>query len=60
LAKEQDGLLTRHVFAEVPVRVEYQLTPLGRSLQAPIEAVTEWAEEHVNDVLAIREAMSGS
>jgi DNA-binding HxlR family transcriptional regulator len=44
---ERDGLLTRQVFAEVPPRVEYTLTPLGHSLTAPIEAVTDWAESHV-------------
>jgi DNA-binding HxlR family transcriptional regulator len=44
---ECDGLLTREVFAEVPPRVEYTLTPLGRSLISPISAVTEWAETHV-------------
>jgi DNA-binding HxlR family transcriptional regulator len=44
---ERDGLLTREVFAEVPPRVEYTLTPLGRSLISPISAVTEWAETHV-------------
>jgi DNA-binding HxlR family transcriptional regulator len=44
---ERDGLLTREVFAEVPPRVEYALTPLGRSLISPISAVTEWAETHV-------------
>jgi DNA-binding HxlR family transcriptional regulator len=57
-AMQRDGLLTRHVFAEVPPRVEYRLTPLGRSLQAPIEAVTEWAEEHVNEVMAARDAIT--
>jgi DNA-binding HxlR family transcriptional regulator len=44
---ERDGLLTREVFAEVPPRVEYTLTPMGRSLISPISAVTEWAESHV-------------
>jgi DNA-binding HxlR family transcriptional regulator len=44
---ERDGLLTREVFAEVPPRVEYTLTPLGRSLISPISAVADWAETHV-------------
>jgi DNA-binding HxlR family transcriptional regulator len=44
---ERDGLLTREVFAEVPPRVEYTLTPMGRSLISPISAVTEWAETHM-------------
>ncbi|MFB9896105.1 winged helix-turn-helix transcriptional regulator [Planobispora takensis] len=55
-AMAADGLLTRHVFAEVPPRVEYELTPLGQSLQAPIRAVTDWAEQHVNEVMAARES----
>jgi hypothetical protein len=43
------------VFAEVPPRVEYTLTPLGRSLTAPLFALYEWAEEHFDDVVAARE-----
>lgn len=53
-AMERDGLLTRRVYAEVPPRVEYRLTRLGRSLQAPIEAVTAWAERHVAEIVAAR------
>ena len=33
---ERDGMLTRHVYAEVPPRVEYELTPLGRGLTEPV------------------------
>ncbi|WP_242890036.1 winged helix-turn-helix transcriptional regulator [Actinomadura litoris] len=54
-AMERDGLLTRQVFAEVPPRVEYALTPLGHSLRGPIEAVAEWAQENVGAVIAARE-----
>ncbi|GAA4050807.1 winged helix-turn-helix transcriptional regulator [Nonomuraea soli] len=53
-AMARDGLLTRHVFAEVPPRVEYELTELGHSLRAPIQAITDWAEEHVLQVMASR------
>ncbi|WP_067490520.1 winged helix-turn-helix transcriptional regulator [Actinomadura hibisca] len=52
---ERDGLLTREVFAEVPPRVEYELTGLGRSLQVPIRAVSDWAEQHVHAVMAARD-----
>jgi DNA-binding HxlR family transcriptional regulator len=52
---ERDGLLTREVFAEVPPRVEYTLTPLGRSLIAPISAVSEWAEAHVPAITEAQE-----
>jgi len=44
---ERDGLVTREVFAEVPPRVVYALTPVGESLIKPITAVSDWAEEHL-------------
>jgi DNA-binding HxlR family transcriptional regulator len=52
---ERDGLVSRTVFAEVPPRVEYALTPLGRSLTAPLFALFEWADEHLEDVAAARQ-----
>lgn len=54
-ALERDGLLTRTVYAEVPPRVEYTLTELGRSLRDPLTTVQEWAERNVSRVLAARE-----
>ena len=53
-ALERDGLVTRKVYAEVPPRVEYALTPTGRSLREPLLAVQEWAEKHVGGILAAR------
>ena len=55
-ALERDGILTRTVYAQVPPRVEYQLTDLGHSLVTPIVAVQEWAECHVSHVLVARES----
>ncbi|KND37615.1 winged helix-turn-helix transcriptional regulator [Streptomyces acidiscabies] len=52
---ERDGIVTRHSYAEVPPRVEYELTDLGRSLHAPLEALGRWAEEHMAEVMAARE-----
>jgi DNA-binding HxlR family transcriptional regulator len=43
---ERDGLLTRTVFPTIPPRVEYELTPLGRTLLEPITALEEWAKKH--------------
>lgn len=40
---ERDGLLTRTVAASVPLRVEYSLTEVGRSLRAPIIGLITWA-----------------
>lgn len=53
---ERDGLVTRTVFPEVPVRVEYALTEAGRSLQAPLRALEEWSIEHLSDVSASQQA----
>ena len=52
---ERDGLVTRTIFAEVPPRVEYELTPLGSSLLEPIRVNRQWAETHLNDVLEARD-----
>lgn len=49
---QRDGLITREVFAEVPPRVVYTLTPLGESLIGPIRAVSNWAEEHMPAISA--------
>lgn len=40
---ERDGLITRTVYPTVPPRVDYELTPLGRSLLVPVSALGEWA-----------------
>ena len=47
---ERDGLVTRTIYAEVPPRVEYALTPLGKTLCAPIRAIREWAETNIESV----------
>lgn len=40
---ERDGLVTRTMFPTIPPRVDYELTDLGRSLRAPVEALGLWA-----------------
>ena len=47
---ERDGLVERHVYAEVPVRVEYSLTALGWSATELLIALADWADEHVGEV----------
>jgi DNA-binding HxlR family transcriptional regulator len=53
---ERDGLIARQAYAEVPPRVEYELTTLGRTLHAPLLALSRWAEEHIAEVLTARES----
>ena len=45
-AMEESGLLTRTVYAEVPPRVEYTLTELGKSLNPILDALWNWGEEY--------------
>ena len=53
---ERDGIVARREYAEMPPRVEYELTTLGRTLHVPLQALGRWAEEHTAEVLAAREA----
>ena len=52
---ERDGLLLRTVTAQVPVRVDYELSDLGRSLLGPMDTIRLWSQEHVPSVLRARE-----
>lgn len=49
---ERDGLISRAVFATVPVTVEYALTPLGRTLTETVSTLVHWAERNMDAVLA--------
>jgi DNA-binding HxlR family transcriptional regulator len=51
---ERDGLVTRTIFPTIPPRVDYELTDLGRSLWAPVEALGLWARHHLADIHAAR------
>jgi DNA-binding HxlR family transcriptional regulator len=52
---ERDGMLTRHVFAEVPPRVEYQLTPLGRGLMDPVRGLVVWLQSNWSVIRTARD-----
>ena len=52
---ERDGLIARHVHAEVPPRVEYRLTRLGASMGTPMKALGTWAVAHADSVESSRE-----
>ena len=53
---ERDGLVTRKVHAVVPPRVEYSLTPMGRTLLATIDQLIAWADAHLAAIDAARAA----
>lgn len=43
---EQDGLISRKIYPTIPPRVDYRLTPLGRSFLVPLDALIEWADDN--------------
>ena len=52
---ERDGIVTRHVYAEVPPRVEYELTALGRGLMDPVRGLVSWLQSHWPVIRAARQ-----
>lgn len=56
---ERDGLVVRTVYPQVPPRVEYELTGLGRSLLGPLRALEEWAVANMSAVADHQESYDG-
>ncbi|MDE3187858.1 MAG: helix-turn-helix transcriptional regulator [Acidobacteriota bacterium] len=52
---ERNGLVERRAFATVPVTVEYSVTPLGAALTRPVNALREWAESNIHQMLAAQQ-----
>ncbi|KSV75571.1 hypothetical protein N185_17170 [Sinorhizobium sp. GW3] len=52
---EQDGYVLRTIYPQVPPRVEYELTALGRSFLAPMKVLVEWAEINHRAILEARQ-----
>ena len=55
---QQDGLITRTAYAEVPPRVEYALAPLGRGLHEIVTSLIGWAADHHDEIRANRERVA--
>ena len=51
---ERDGLIHREIYNVVPPRVEYRLTPMGKSLIKPLEDLCHWAKAHIQERDAAR------
>lgn len=54
-ALTRDGLVTRTAYPEVPPRVEYTLTPLGRSLSEAVDGLVRWVRDHQSDIARNRD-----
>lgn len=52
---ESHGIVSRHVYPEIPVRIEYTLTTLGWQLTEPLMALYEWAVAHENELTGAAE-----
>ena len=50
---EESGLLYREVFAEVPPRVEYTLTPRGYSIKSVLDSLAQWGKGYQQDVYGV-------
>ena len=57
---ERDGLVNRQIYNVVPPRVEYGLTPMGKSLIRPLEDLCHWAKAHIEERDAARSKFDGS
>ncbi|MFE6508050.1 winged helix-turn-helix transcriptional regulator [Nocardioides sp. NPDC057767] len=53
-ALTRDGLATRTAYAEVPPRVEYELTDLGRSLASAVDHLVGWVKQHQDEIVRNR------
>ena len=57
---ERDGLVSRTMHPEIPPRVEYEITDLGRSLAPVFAALVSWSENHLADVTQARSSYDTS
>jgi DNA-binding HxlR family transcriptional regulator len=55
-ALERDGLVRRTLFPEIPPRVEYEVTDLGRTLTKPVLTLAAWASDNQEEIVAHRRA----
>lgn len=51
---ERDGIVARRIIPDVPVRVEYELTSLGRSLRELVCTIRDWSDAHIEQIHAAR------
>ncbi|MFI8567983.1 winged helix-turn-helix transcriptional regulator [Rhodococcus sp. NPDC078407] len=52
---ERNGIIERTVLSTRPVAVEYHITPLGKTLRAPVDVLLAWADTHMGDIKRARD-----
>ncbi|MFC8528440.1 winged helix-turn-helix transcriptional regulator [Nocardia sp. NPDC057227] len=52
---ERNGIVERVLLSSRPVAVEYRITPLGKTLRPPIDAILHWATNHMTDIERARD-----
>ncbi|OZC84641.1 MarR family transcriptional regulator [Rhodococcus sp. 06-412-2C] len=52
---ERNGIIERTVLSTRPVAVEYRITPLGKTLRAPVDVLLAWASAHMDDIERARD-----
>ena len=57
---ERDGMVNRTVTPTIPPRVDYELTPMGRSLQEPVLALAQWAVAHLPQIAEAQAKFDGT
>ncbi|MEU1846165.1 winged helix-turn-helix transcriptional regulator [Micromonospora sediminicola] len=57
---ERNGIVERRVVATRPVAVEYRITPLGKTLRGPVDALLEWADAHMPQIERARKAFDAT
>ena len=57
---ERDGLVTRSIYAEVPLRVEYEATEMAITLSPVFASLAEWSHEHTRAIQTARQAYTGN
>jgi DNA-binding HxlR family transcriptional regulator len=55
---EQDGIIERLVYAEVPPRVEYQLSAVGETLKPILKAMSDWGDRHRDNAATVKAALN--
>ncbi|WP_269321494.1 winged helix-turn-helix transcriptional regulator [Herbidospora cretacea] len=57
---ERDGIVKRTIYPEIPPRVEYEVTPFGHTLTAPVFGLAQWAADNQDTIVANRRAFDAA